>query len=235
MIRVLALLVLFLLGAALRSAGGPLTEPRVWRSADGKKLHGTLLRASDKGIHLKVTRGGKKVNIPLTRLSDDEQASVLAWLKTNPDGIAPPRPPFDWPDRFSGEQQPKITYLSYDEKAKAHVFRAKHYDLYSDEKLSEATVSKCAAVFDSVVGALDSLPLGLQSHSTRRRAALPCSARQFERPLPRPGWTAQQRRGLHPLQEPHDGALPIGWGSSRRATTGSSTAAGGTSASSNTN
>lgn len=42
-----------------------------------------------------------------------------------------------------------------------HIFSAKHFNLLCNTKLSASTVSKCAAVFDSIVGALDSLPLGL--------------------------------------------------------------------------
>lgn len=158
--RLFSIALLSLLVANLAGAN-PVLETRNWTSSEGKKLRATLLRATAKTVTLKIAKTGKTIDLPQARLSEGDQKATAAWLKTNPDGIAPPRPPYHWPDRFNGEQHPKVKYVSFDEKKKVHVFQANYFNLLCDTKLSESTVSKCAAVFDSIVGALDSLPLGL--------------------------------------------------------------------------
>ncbi|MBJ06323.1 MAG: hypothetical protein CMO40_04280 [Verrucomicrobiaceae bacterium] len=138
-----------------------LLRTRSWVSKEGKSLKATLTRVTASGIRLRVARSGKVIEVPLERLSIADRQATMAWLRENPDGLVPPRPPFRWPDRYQGEQQPKVTYERYDRQQRAHLFSARYYTLLSDNKLSESTVSKCAAVFNAVVGALDSLPLAL--------------------------------------------------------------------------
>ncbi|MFP6898748.1 MAG: hypothetical protein VCA38_19300 [Roseibacillus sp.] len=152
---------LFALMVAGLAAADDLLDTRVWTSSEGKSLRATLLRATPTSVSLKVAKTGKRVDIPLERLSEADRVGITAWLKSNPGGLVPPRPPFDWPDRFNGEQQPAVKYVTFDEKREVHIFSAKHFNLLCNTKLSASTVSKCAAVFDSIVGALDSLPLGL--------------------------------------------------------------------------
>ncbi len=146
---------LFAISFALGIASGlvqaqeqPFLSTRAWTSSEGQTLRATLTRVTARSVLLKVARTGKVIEIPVERLSAADRQATAAWLKDNPDGLVPPRPPYRWPDRYRGEQQPKVTYARYDEQQRAHVFSARYYNLLSDNKLSESTVSRCATVFD---------------------------------------------------------------------------------------
>ena len=172
-------------GSLVRAEGDPFLKTRSWTSKEGKSLQATLTRATPRSVLLKVSRTGKVVEIPLDRLSAADRQATVAWLQENPDGLVPPRPPFRWPDRYQGEQQPRVTYARYDAQQRAHVFSARYYNLLSDKKLSESTVSKCAAVFDAIVGALDALPLALSpvplEGENRYQAFLLSSRAEYQR------------------------------------------------------
>ena len=163
----------------------PFLSTRSWTSSEGQTLRATLTRVTARSVLLKVARTGKVIEIPVERLSAADRQATAAWLKDNPDGLVPPRPPYRWPDRYRGEQQPKVTYARYDEQQRAHVFSARYYNLLSDNKLSESTVSRCATVFDAIVGALDSLPLALSpvplEGENRYQAFLLSSRAEYQR------------------------------------------------------
>ena len=171
-----------LCGIAVSADDTGFLDTRAWTSNDGKVLQANLVEADSYSVVLKIAKTGREVEIPLDRLSEKDRTSVQAWLRSHPDGVAPPRPPFLWPNRYTGEQQPPVKYLGKDDKRGTHVYRTTHFDLHADTELSESTVSKCAAVFDSIVGALDSLPLGLDpipEDGSERYDALLLSSRQL--------------------------------------------------------
>ena len=83
-------------GSLVRAEGDPFLKTRSWTSKEGKSLQATLTRATPRSVLLKVSRTGKVVEIPLDRLSAADRQATVAWLRENPDGLVPPRPPFRW-------------------------------------------------------------------------------------------------------------------------------------------
>ena len=106
---------------------------------------------------------GKKVDLKVQQLSKNNQKELMVWLKDNPSGVAPPSPPYFWPRQYNGSNTPKVEYVKFDKKREAHLYRTKHFDFYMDIKLSKATVSKCVAVFDTIVEAIDMLPMQMDA------------------------------------------------------------------------
>lgn len=143
---------------------------RQWTNQKNQKIKAKFIRITYKPeikekVHL-VTfqlKSGKKTTLPMDSLSETDQNELMAWFKKNPMGAAPPTPPYKWPSQFHGSNSPKVVYVKFDTKRKAHLYRTEHFDFYIDKKLSQSTVSKCVAVFDTIVEALDSLPLQLNT------------------------------------------------------------------------
>jgi hypothetical protein len=152
----------------------PVEGLRVWTNHKNQDITASLVkitRASadqnqNKPARLDVTfklNTGKKVTFDVGLLSPPHQQELQAWLKTNPYGAALPSPPYSWPTQHNGNNSPEVVYVRYDEERKAHLYHTAHFDFYSDERLSDATISKCAAVFDSIVEAIDAYPMEMDT------------------------------------------------------------------------
>lgn len=143
---------------------------RVWTNKEGRNIEASLVRfffekEDDKRVP-KVTlklKAGKEVTIPAETLSDDNQNELKTWLKTNPFGMGRPQGPYIWPSYYQGSNSPDIEFIRFDESRKAYLYRTRHFDFYIDKDISKSTVSQCVAVFDTIVEALDSLPLQLDA------------------------------------------------------------------------
>lgn len=138
---------------------------RTWTNNKNKSLEAALMRVfndTNKGQRItKATfklKSGKVIDIPVTSLSATHTKELLGWIKSHPTGVASPSAPYSWPSQYNGSNSPKVVYLKYDTKRKAHLYQTKHFNFYVDTKLSNSTVSKCVAVFDTIVEAIDSLP-----------------------------------------------------------------------------
>lgn len=143
---------------------------RQWTNNKNRSIQASLIHVFKEKQQGKSTakvtfklKSGKKVTIPVSTLCTAHQKELATWIKTNPSGIAPPTPPYKWPSQYNGSNSPKVDYIKFDPKRKAHLYRTKHFDFYIDQNLSKATVSRCVAVFDTIVEALDSLPLQLNT------------------------------------------------------------------------
>ncbi|GEM_PF-1171023 len=166
LVKTLAVLGLVLAGSLFSDA--KVLGLRTWTSDTNQEIEATLVRAfkKEKGGALMVTlklTSGKRATLPATRFSEADRKQLAEWLARNPLGVAPPAPPYRWPSIYNGTNSPKVDYAGYREERKAHLFRARHFDFYCDERLSDATVSKCVAVFDNIVEAIDSLPMMMDS------------------------------------------------------------------------
>ncbi|MFK7852277.1 MAG: hypothetical protein AB8D78_14970 [Akkermansiaceae bacterium] len=143
---------------------------RDWTNSKNQTLSGSLVRITTekkdgkevKMITLKLERG-KEVSFEVDRLNAAHKKELLAWLKNNPMGVAPPSPPYFWPSDYSGSNSPKVEYVEFDAKRKAHLYHTAHFDFYVDVKISNSTVSKCVAVFDTIVEAIDALPMAMDT------------------------------------------------------------------------
>ena len=151
----------------------PVEGVRVWTNSKKQDLTASLVKIvyvkpakkEDKpryDVTFKL-KTGKKVTFDLELLSKPHKDELWAWLKGNPYGVAKPTPPYTWPTQHNGNNSPKVEYVKYDEERYAHLYKTAHFDFYSDERLTNSTISKCVALFDSIVGAIDSLPLELDT------------------------------------------------------------------------
>jgi len=146
---------------------------RKWTNKKNQDITASLARItrvkSDKNkseFRVDVTfklKTGKKITFDAELLSKPHQNELKNWLKNNPTGIAKPSAPYSWPSKHDGSNTPKVEYVKFDDKRNAHLFRTAHFDFYSDEKLSDATISKCVAVFDSIVEAIDTFPMEMNT------------------------------------------------------------------------
>lgn len=160
---------------------------REWTDQKSRSMQASLIRIyNEKQDGKEITKAsfklknGKKVSIPVSTLSSANQQELRAWVKNNPTGVAPPAPPYKWPSQYNGSNAPKVVYVKFDTTRKAHLYRTKHFDFFIDQDISKSTVSKCVAVFDSIVEAIDSLPMQLDtipSGNRKRYQALLVSSR----------------------------------------------------------
>lgn len=128
----------------------------------------TRLKSDKKNSEFRVDvtfklKTGEKITFNAELLSKPHQNELKNWLKNNPTGIAKPSAPYSWPSKHNGSNTPKVEYVKFDDKRNAHLFQTTHFDFYSDEKLSDATISKCVAVFDSIVEAIDTFPMEMNT------------------------------------------------------------------------
>jgi len=139
---------------------------RTWTSSGGKSLKAALVKVTKVDKVAKATmkrQSGQEFVVPLSGLSDADQEAIQAWLKTNPTGVAIPIPPFIWPTKYNGSATPKVVEAGYDDEEGYHLYRTKYFDFQVDAKVGKTTISQCVAVFESIVGALDTLPLALDT------------------------------------------------------------------------
>ncbi len=146
---------------------------RIWTNRKNKNITASLVKLTkvhadktNKKSRIDVTfkyKSGKIVTFDVKKLSKDHQTQLINWVKKNPTGIAKPSPPYSWPEYYAGKNAPKAQYIKFDESRKAHLFRTSHFDFYADERLSDSTISKCVAVFDSIVETINALPLAMDT------------------------------------------------------------------------
>ena len=143
---------------------------RPWTNKEGNQMEASLVRVFNKKEEeqriLQVTfklKGGKEVTIPVSTLSDTSQEEIKTWLQKHPFGVGRPEGPYMWPSYYQGANSPKVNFVRFDEKRKAYFYRTAHFDFYIDQDISKNTVSQCVAVFDTIVEALDSLPMQLDA------------------------------------------------------------------------
>lgn len=149
---------------------------REWTNSKNQSIKASLVRITrikadkdNKKPRVDVTfklKTGKKVTFDIELLSKAHQQQLGTWIQSNPTGIAKPTPPYSWPSQHNGNNSPKVEYIEFDEKRNAHLFRTAHFDFFSDEKLSDATISKCVAVFDSIVEAINEFPMEMDTIPT---------------------------------------------------------------------
>jgi len=138
------------------------TDMRKWTDKKGRAIEAKLLKVNKQEIFLK-RKNGLKINFKLDLLSEKDVQLLRQWLSQNPTGVAPPSPPFHWPHNFNGGSSSSVEYVKFDKARGAHLYKTKYFDFYIEKKMTNSTVSKCVAVFDCIVGALDSLPMGLDT------------------------------------------------------------------------
>ena len=163
---------------------------REWVNNKGQEITASLvsLHKEKQGgqevamITFKMKRG-KDVTFPVSKLSVENQQELVEWMKIKPHGIASPSPPYSWPSQHRGKNTPNVVYEKFDEEYQAHLYKTAHFDFYIDKKISDSTVAKCVAVFDTIVDALDALPLALDTipsgERPRYKAILVSSAAQY--------------------------------------------------------
>ncbi len=172
-----------LLCGAFPVAASDVEGLRKWTSADGRTLKASLVKIAvvDEVATATMKReSGKKFSLPLSALSEGDREAIRGWLKKNPTGVATPVPPYIWPSNFTGSATPEVVEAGYDKDGGFHVYRTRYFDFRVDEKVGKSTISQCVAVFESIVGALDSLPLALDtvpSHGGERYQAVLVSSR----------------------------------------------------------
>ena len=143
---------------------------RTWTNQKNKTINASLVQIfedKEKGnpemmVSLKL-KGGKKISIPLSDLSEEHQEELIAWRKKNPLGVAPPTAPYSWPRQYNGSNTTKIEYIKFDQTRQAHLYKTAHFDFYIDQKMSDATITKCVVVFDTIVEAIDALPMEMDT------------------------------------------------------------------------
>lgn len=152
------------------SLDAEVTGLREWTNTKNQTLSGSLVRVltekkdgkEEKTVTLKLKKG-QEVTFGVDQLSEAHRKKLLDWLKNNPMGVVPPSPPYFWPSDYSGSNSPNVEYVKFDKNRKAHLYHTAHFDFYVDVKISNSTVSKCVAVFDSIVEAIDALPMGMDT------------------------------------------------------------------------
>lgn len=151
---------------ALPLSAENLKEIRNWKNNKGKVIKAKLIRLKKDKVTLQTTNG-REATIKISVLSQDDQKLLQAWAQKNKNSDNAvreiPSGPFRWKSKFSGDATPDVEYVKYDEKRKAHLYKTKHFDFYIEEKMTNSTVSKCVAVFDNIVDALDEFPIKLNT------------------------------------------------------------------------
>ena len=148
-----------------------LTKIRNWKNNAGKVIKAKLISTNADKVTLE-TLNGKRATIKISVLSNSDQELIKKWSKQNKSQLhagassttgSVPQGPFRWKSNFSGDATPEVKYVQFDDKRKAHLYKTKHFDFYIEQKMTNSTVSKCVAVFDNIVDALNEFPIGLKT------------------------------------------------------------------------
>ena len=154
---------LFLYSSLLLSVHATdLTQFREWKNNKGQTVEAKMLKFKNNEVTMQ-RKNGKVVKIPVNLLSKADQDLLKKWKSANPKVAGIPTGPFNWDSKFNGDATPDIEYINFDKERNAHLYKTKYFDFYITEKMTNSTVSKCVAVFDCIVGALNDMPLELNT------------------------------------------------------------------------
>lgn len=152
-------------------------ESRTWTSGDGRTLTGEIVSLDGETVKLK-TAGGV-FELPLTRLSETDQAFARDWKKTNatPQGVpaGSPSEPADrtvgdfsnlklgeWPNAVSADFEiAAIEVVKEDEAAGEYIYRSPHFEFQTPDRLSTSVVREFARIFEATFSLLNEIPFGL--------------------------------------------------------------------------
>ncbi|MEM8952562.1 MAG: hypothetical protein AAGD22_00280 [Verrucomicrobiota bacterium] len=159
-------------------------DSRMWTSADGKTVEGRLLASEGDEVTLSTDRG--EFTLPLSRLSEADQAFVNEWKEAlndsvddsmDPDLAAKERSnkgsefltdPLDelelgvWPKFVVADfDVDEIEVVKEDEAGREYIYRSPHFEFLSPEKLSTSVVREFARIFEATYEFARAIPIGL--------------------------------------------------------------------------
>jgi len=169
--RLVCLLTISLLGALSASAN----EPREWTDVQGRTMQASFIERQGPAIW--VRRDGRLFQIPLERLSEGDRAWVQAQTAGSPPSPAASAEPAgpgstaspaestgrapEWPNAASGRDTFELSVVREDSEAEKFIYRSKHFEFISEERLDFNVVRDFALTFEATFQAVDALPVGL--------------------------------------------------------------------------
>ena len=162
-------LVLLCLGAAahlLRAADAPAS--RTWTSSDGRKIEAAFVSVQGDAVKIRLANGST-FDVPLSRLSAEDQAFVKTQTGGAPAGSAPATALKEGPRTLSLADKPEIVVVREDDEKREFVYRSPHYEFVCDSKLGANVVREFGRMFEATYELNSRLPLDLKPKPERLR------------------------------------------------------------------
>jgi hypothetical protein len=112
---------------------------------------------------------GSTFDVPLSRLSAEDQAFVKTQTGGAPAGSAPVTALKEWPRTLSLADKPEIVVVREDDEKREFVYRSPHYEFVCDSKLGANVVREFGRMFEATYELNSQLPLDLKPKPERLR------------------------------------------------------------------
>ncbi|MDP1592566.1 MAG: SHD1 domain-containing protein, partial [Prosthecobacter sp.] len=165
------LLAVLLISAAVLRAQTPAPAMRTWTSADGRKMEAAFIALEGDAVKVRMANGST-VDVPLTRLSAEDQAfaksqtAAPAPAATAPGEVAASK---TWPRSFSLPDKPEVVVVKEDAEKNEYIYRSPHYEFQCDSKLGSNVVREFGRIFESTWMLNCLLPLDLKPQPEKLR------------------------------------------------------------------
>lgn len=126
---------------------------RAWTSTDGRKIEAAFVALAGDNVKVRMANGST-FDVPLARLSPDDQAFAKSQANTAPATASTkssntPAASTIWPRTVSLEDKPVVTVVKEDAEAREFVYRSPHYEFQCDSKLGANVVREFGRIFES--------------------------------------------------------------------------------------
>ncbi|HBJ85294.1 MAG TPA: hypothetical protein DDZ88_15745 [Verrucomicrobiales bacterium] len=165
------LLAVLLISAAVLHAQTTAPAMRTWTSADGRKMEAAFIALEGDAVKVRMANGST-VDVPLTRLSAEDQAfaksqtAAPAPAATTPGEVAASK---TWPRSFSLPDKPEVVVVKEDAEKNEYIYRSPHYEFQCDSKLGSNVVREFGRIFESTWMLNCLLPLDLKPQPEKLR------------------------------------------------------------------
>ncbi len=144
---------------------------RPWKDAQGRIIQATFVSATAESVTLKMA-DGKEHQLPLSRLSAEDQAFVKSQVTTSAASVAPAaaqstpnRVPIEkrtWPENvIVPSRSIEIAAIEESAAARRFVYRSEAFEFTSQAKLAGSVMKEVARTFEATKALVSSLPWGV--------------------------------------------------------------------------
>lgn len=142
-----------------------LLSTRIWTDIHGRKLEASYQSQDAESVTVLRELDQRSFQIPKDQLSPADLAFVaeqkVARSKLQrPSATSFPKDGLDWPRRVSADEADEIKIITEDNSTGEYVYQSPHFEFHSDVKLARKVVREFAAIFESTLALLQTMPLG---------------------------------------------------------------------------
>ncbi|MEM9478106.1 MAG: hypothetical protein AAGA58_00435 [Verrucomicrobiota bacterium] len=154
-------------GMCLGQTGdGAENSDRTWTNREGKTIRGSVVRASETEVVLRLDNG-RTYTIPLETLSKPDQSYVSSWriapAANNAAALPKSRPTagFDapWPKDVIAKATENVEVVEENADTESYIYRSDHFEFVADIRLSNTVIKEFSRIFEATYAALAALPL----------------------------------------------------------------------------